>query len=91
MRPLAFFPESSLAFAEADLKLRHGAAGRLTKPPIAFARDKWMGSEFGPPGEGSDRYFNLFFRNGDPLGQEFESQARMLFAPLVEHWRAVNP
>ena len=71
--PLKFFPESALAFAEAELKQltstkpRKGAAS-----PLDVARKKWDGPDFPPGiGERENAYFDLCFRSRDPLGEEF--------------------
>ena len=35
------------------------------------------------PGEGEDPYFDLCFRNADPLDEEFQQTARAVFEPLL--------
>lgn len=83
-RPLKFFPESSYAFAAADYRLLTGTKGKTVKTPLDFAEQKWNGSDFGAPGECQDEYFALFFRNGNCLDGEFETNARGVFHPLLE-------
>jgi exodeoxyribonuclease V gamma subunit len=60
------------------------AAGRSKQVPIAVARLKWEGHPFsGAPGECGDPYFDLCFRNTDPLDEEFQQTARAVFEPLL--------
>ena len=48
------------------------------------ARAKWEGHSFtGAPGECGDPYFDLCFRNVDPLDEEFQQTARAVFEPLL--------
>jgi exodeoxyribonuclease V gamma subunit len=84
-QPLKFFPESSYAFAEAELKSRNGKAGRTEKQPIDFAEVKWNGNDFGTPGEREDAYFTLFFKDGAVLDEDFQECARTVFDPFFEH------
>jgi hypothetical protein len=58
--------------------------GRSRQEPIAVARVKWEGHSFtGAPGECEDPYFDLCFRNVDPLDEEFQQTARAVFEPLL--------
>ena len=84
-QPLKFFPESSYAFAKADLKARNGKAGKTVKQPLDFAEEKWNGNDFGTPGECEDAYFTLFFKDGDVLDDDFQERARTVFDPLFEY------
>jgi exodeoxyribonuclease V gamma subunit len=84
-QPLKFFPESSYAFAKADLKARNGKAGKAVKQPLDFAEDKWSGNDFGAPGECEDAYFTLFFKDGNVLDDDFQERARSVFDPLLEY------
>jgi exodeoxyribonuclease V gamma subunit len=84
-QPLKFFPESSYAFAKADLKARNGTAGRTSKQPLDFAEEKWSGTDFGAPGECEDAYFTLFFKDGAVLDEDFQERARTVFDPLFAH------
>jgi exodeoxyribonuclease V gamma subunit len=79
--PLKFFPQTAWAYADAVLKQ---GAGRSKQEPIAVARLRWEGNSFtGVPGECEDSYFELCFRNIDPLNEEFEHTARAVFGPLL--------
>ena len=69
--PLRFFPGSSLEFA---------SSGSLDK-----ARKKWE-SGFKYTGEEEEPHFLLCFeQDADPLNEDFESLARELLDPLVQH------
>jgi exodeoxyribonuclease V gamma subunit len=84
-QPLKFFPESSYAFAKAELKAGIGKAGKTVRQPLDFAEEKWSGNEFGTPGECEDAYFTLFFKEGAVLDEDFQERARTVFDPLFEH------
>ena len=75
--PLKFFPQTSLAFAEARL------SGKA-KNPLATARSKWLGNEFtGAAGEGNDDCYDLCFRGAEPLDEEFQQIALKIYEPLL--------
>jgi exodeoxyribonuclease V gamma subunit len=84
-QPLKFFPESSYAFARADLKARSGTAGKTVKQSLDFAEDKLNGNGFGMAGECEDAYFTLFFKDGAALDEDFQECARTVFYPFFEH------
>jgi exodeoxyribonuclease V gamma subunit len=80
-RPLKFFPQTAWAYTDAMLKQE---AGRSRQEPLDAARVKWEGHSFsGAPGECQDPYFDLCFRNIDPLDEEFQQTARAVFEPLL--------
>jgi exodeoxyribonuclease V gamma subunit len=80
-RPLRFFPQTAWAYAEAALKQE---SGRSKQDPSNVARTSWEGNPFTKvPGECGDAYFDLCFRNVDPLDQEFQQMARAVFGPLL--------
>ena len=80
-RPLKFFPQTAMAYANAVMK---EAAGRSKQEPIEVARLSWKGSPFSKaPAECQDAYFDLCFRNTDPLDEEFQQTARAVFEPLL--------
>ena len=80
-RPLKFFPQTAWAYAEARLKRE---AGRSKQDPAAVARAIWESSSFSRmPGECEDPYFDLCFRNGEPLDEEFQWTALAVFEPLL--------
>jgi exodeoxyribonuclease V gamma subunit len=72
--PLAFFPESSLAYARAIDRSEYKA--------LAAARSAWEGSDL-RPGEGADPYLRRCFEASDPLGEEFARLSRRVFDPIL--------
>ncbi len=72
-RPLHFFPRTACVYAE---------RGQIDRT----VRNTWEGSSFGdgPPGESGDAYYCVAFRGIDPLDDEFESSARIVFGALRE-------
>ena len=87
--PLKFFPETSRAFAEAELKRRDE---KTRKEPMRAALQAWEGDSFGHTRpEKEDGYFDLCFRNGEPLDEEFERTARAVLGPLLNHVEEHNP
>jgi exodeoxyribonuclease V gamma subunit len=86
--PLKFFPQTAWAYVDAVLKQE---GGRSRQEPIAVARVKWERHPFtGAPGECEDPYFDLCFRNVDPLDEEFEQTARAVFEPLLSALKEVG-
>ena len=80
-RPLKFFPQTAWAYAEAALKRESGDSKH---DPTGVARLSWEGNSFNKvPGECEDAYFDLCFRNVDPLDEEFQQTARAVFEPLL--------
>ena len=76
-QPLKFFPQTSLAFAEAKLNSK-------AKNPLSTARSKWSGNEFmGVSGEGDDDGYDLCFRGAEPLDDEFQQIALKIYEPLL--------
>jgi exodeoxyribonuclease V gamma subunit len=75
-RPLPFFPNSAFAYADAQ---------RQGKPdPLGVARSTWEGSEWSR-GEAADPYYQLTFRDDDPLDEAFKTVASAVFLPLFSH------
>src|SRR2546423_2437636 len=73
-RPLPFFPDSALAFVEAE---RAHAANPLNK-----ARHVWNGG-YDTPGEKEKPENHKFIGAIDPLTDEFVNLARTILAPLL--------
>jgi exodeoxyribonuclease V gamma subunit len=72
-RPLHFFPASALAYTK---------AARSGKPdPLGAARTMWEGSAFSRS-ECEDSYYQLAFRDTDPLDDEFVAVTDTVFLPL---------
>jgi len=86
-KPCKFFPDSSWAYAQAVL-----IKGKSKERGTEEARKIWESSDFGErPGECEEPYFNLCFRNLDPLDTEFEGIAEEIFAPLIAHQKDLQP
>ncbi len=79
--PLRFFPESGLAFVEAE---RSGKGNPLKK-----ANDKWLGPfpQKGEKrrGEKDEVFIARCFSGPDPLDERFVELARLVFRPMLEH------
>jgi exodeoxyribonuclease V gamma subunit len=81
VKPLHFFPESSWKYAHTRLE--------KDKPDVDAldgARHIWTGSDFNR-GECEDAYYELCFRDRDPLDSEFQRNAEEVFAPFLAHQR----
>ena len=80
-QPLKFFPQTAWAYAEAALKQESGGS---KQDPAGVGRRSWEGNPFQRvPGECEDAYFDLCFRNVDPLDEEFQQTSRAVFEPLL--------
>jgi len=75
-RPIHFFPRSSWVYTESMNK--YGDAARA----LAAAHRTWE-NDYGR-GEGEDPYFQICFKDGDPLGEEFRSLAVRIFDPILQ-------
>jgi exodeoxyribonuclease V gamma subunit len=49
----------------------------------------WAGSKY-HRGECEDPYYQLCFRNTDPLDSEFRRIAEEIFRPLIEHQKEIE-
>ena len=74
--PLAFFPESALAWIEED-----GYKSRFD-----YA---WCGVQ-NPVPEANDRAVRMAFRGVEPIGEAFEHHARTILQPMREHSQLVK-
>jgi len=82
--PLPFMLRSSHDFAKALCT----PSARSKKEPIDAARsaaqNAWLGADFSPiPGESLDPWYALAFRDGEPLGERFETLAENLLGPAL--------
>jgi exodeoxyribonuclease V gamma subunit len=77
-RPLPFFPNTSLACAEAI------QSGHDSDAAIGRAYGKWFGEYGGFRGESADYYIKLCFGHTDPLNGEFVEVARSILGPMLE-------
>ena len=75
-RPLPFFPDSALAFVDAQ---RAGTANPLNK-----AAAKWNGG-YDVKGEKEKPENRKLFGEGDPLNDEFIALAERIWGPLLQH------
>jgi exodeoxyribonuclease V gamma subunit len=82
--PLAFFPESALAYARARL-----VRGKSHAIACAAAERVWCGNDFSP-GESADPYLARIFGYGRPLEDDFFKIAETVLAPLMAHAREVS-
>lgn len=79
-KPLALFPETSCSYAETLLRKQGSQAEALAK-----AGKAWEGNPY-YPGESTEPYTALCFRNQEPLGSvQFQEKALDVFAPLLEN------
>jgi len=82
--PVHFFPATSYKYAHLLLlkeKAEYDALGN--------ARKIWDGNDFNP-GESDDLYFDLCFRETDPMDDEFERTSTEVFGPIFEYGREVK-
>jgi exodeoxyribonuclease V gamma subunit len=75
-KPLLFFPESSLAYAE------QAAKGADDAHAMRAAKGKWDAFEFA---EKDDVHYDLCFGKIDPLNSEFRELAVDIFAHMLKH------
>ena len=84
-RPLPLFPKASRAFAEYSLNL----SGRLKESPSVKAATTWSGDQSSGGGEKNEPWNRLVWRDHEnPLGEEFQSIAMLVFEPLLKHCNA---
>jgi exodeoxyribonuclease V gamma subunit len=86
VRPIRFFPNSSYEYAE------HLLNNAATEPAaLNKAKRKWRGSPFTDyaTGESNDPYYDLCFRQSEPLDEVFEDIAVRVFSPLLAHCREI--
>jgi exodeoxyribonuclease V gamma subunit len=79
IKPLHFFSETSWEYAQALL-----LKGKQQEEALNRARNTWTGNEY-IRGENSDPYYELFFRDTDPLDPEFQDIAEKVFGTLIDH------
>ena len=85
--PLAFFPETSFAFAKAIASVPDDGDAN-PEAVLEAAREKayvaWLGNPYQPePAEGSDLHLALVHDADDPLAGAFEDLATKLLVPLA--------
>ncbi len=82
--PVHFFPATSYEYARQILKY-----GKSKSYALNLADKKWNAG-FNYPGESKDPYFDLCFRDTDPLDNEFERISAEVFGPIFEHGRQLK-
>jgi exodeoxyribonuclease V gamma subunit len=75
-KPLHLFPESSLAYVERVAK------GADQQKAMKTAQGKWDAREYA---EKEDAYYDLCFRQIDPLDAEFRELAEAIFEPMLRY------
>jgi exodeoxyribonuclease V gamma subunit len=85
--PIHFFPKSSFEYADSVLRKLKTESTALLR-----AKKKWVGSDFAKiyRGESQDPYFDLCFRQFDPLDKQFQEIAIKVFEPLLAHCREIK-
>ncbi|HSM73740.1 MAG TPA: hypothetical protein VK852_03865, partial [Desulfobacterales bacterium] len=81
--PLAFFPETALAYARARL-----VRGKSHAAACGAADRVWHGNDFSP-GESTDPYLARIFGDMRPLAADFFKLAETVLGPLLAHAREV--
>ncbi len=77
--PLHFFPGSSWIYAQEILKKK-----RSPEDALQSAHANWQGNGY-TPGECEDAYYQLSFRETDPLDSDFQYMAEEVFGPMLAH------
>jgi exodeoxyribonuclease V gamma subunit len=81
--PLKFFPESSLNYVGRLLN------GKRAPEALRAARSVWTGSNF-KRGESQDPYYRRCFGEQDPLDEEFQRLAVLVYEPLLKRGRLID-
>jgi len=82
--PVHFFPESSHEYAKQVL-----VKEKPLWKALKAAKNKWVGSDF-QRGESQDPYFDLCFKNVDPIDDSFQQIAETVFSTLLENCTEVK-
>jgi exodeoxyribonuclease V gamma subunit len=81
VRPLHFFPESAWRYAQRLVEKNQSAEDALKQ-----AQKTWQNNDHGWS-ESADEYYQLCFRDSEPLNDEFQKLALAVFQPFIEHQR----
>jgi len=84
--PIHFFPNSSFEYADQLLRRSASEQSALNK-----AQKRWSGSNFSKYSkeESEDPYYDLCFRQSDPLDEAFKNIALKVFEPLIANSREI--
>jgi len=82
--PVRFFPVTAYEYVKQILK-----RGESKSNALKSAKNKWNVS-YNDTGESKDPYFDLCFRENDPLDEEFEKVSIEIFGPIFEHGREMK-
>ena len=78
MKPLHFFPQTSLAYAGAIFE------GKSEEAALKAARREWEGDQY-KTAESAEAHLALCFRAEDPLDGQFSGLAMDIFGPLLSN------
>jgi exodeoxyribonuclease V gamma subunit len=84
IKPIHFFPESSWEYANLVVE-----KNKPVEDALKYARNVWRGSDYNR-GEGEDLYYQLCFKNSDPIDEEFQDLAIEIFRPLIEVQKKIS-
>ncbi len=83
-KPLHFFPQTSWEYAQALL-----SKGMQRENALDRARNTWTGNEY-IRGENINPYYELLFRNTDPLDADFRDISEEIIGILIGHQTQMN-
>ena len=78
IKPIHFFPESSWEYVNRVIE-----KCKPVEDALKNARNNWLGSDYSR-GECEDLYYQLCFKNSDPIDDEFQDLAMEIFGPMIE-------
>jgi exodeoxyribonuclease V gamma subunit len=79
IKPIHFFPKSSWVFVLETLEKKRSPHEALLK-----SHRTWIGNAYSR-GESEDAYYQLCFKNTNPLDSEFQRVSKKIFGPLLMH------
>jgi exodeoxyribonuclease V gamma subunit len=82
--PLSFFPETSYCYAEQVIE-----KNKSDKDALYKAKKIWLGTDDYTKGEFENDYYQLCFKQTDPLNHLFEKNAMEILKPVFEHQKIV--
>ena len=83
--PLPFLDQASFAYVDQARKFESGSA-KVSKPPLACAREKFQAGRFNAYGDDADPYVALAWRGRDPFADEatFARWSGTVWNPLLD-------